>query len=244
MNSDAGQHSITETTFQEKTISVTLQMPIKSLKLKLPYISPYECAQWIKTQVENLKQRLKGGKDISEAQVDLLNHHMATSLENMIAVFKEQVCLPLQISPEDPKDIKLFKLRANKDVIRVLEDINKWLIVSLEKVSVPNQPIDEKVKEYDGIIRDLKKKIKLLRIDNMSLEVHDLDDDKLAKGDNFSKDDKREEKSGNDKTPQLLSKDQPSSMDKQTEEKRKIKPDDPKKDKKFKGPDKECLKIS
>ena len=183
----AGKHFIgTQTatqvmsTLQEKTIRVTLQMPVKDLKLVLAYLNPQAYAQWLKDQANNIKKTLKGGKDISEAQIEMLNHQMAVSLENLITNFKEQVCKPLQVDPvNDSKEIKLFKLRANKHVISVLEDINTWLNASLERISAPIQSIDEKVKEYDAIIKELKRKIKLLQTDKLSVEIHSSEEDKI-----------------------------------------------------------------
>ena len=167
---------VTQTTFQEKTISVTLQMPIKNLKLVLGYLNPQTYAAWLKKQTSDVKKTLKSGKDISEAQVEMLNHQMATSLENLMTKFKEQVCQPLKIDPNDAKEIKLFKMRANKHVISVLEDIKTWLSVCLAKTSAPDQYIDDRAKEYDGIINELKKKIKLLQTDKLSVEIHSAED--------------------------------------------------------------------
>lgn len=170
----AGSQTVTQTTtaVQEETVTVILHMPVKKLKLALKYLNPYDYCQWLKSQTSTIKKTLKSGKNISEAQVEMLNHEMAISLENLISTFKEQVCQPLQIDPgNDTKEIKLFKLRANKHVISVLEDISNWLTATLEKISVPNQCIDEKVKEYDQIIKDLKKKMKLLQTDKLSLDI-------------------------------------------------------------------------
>ena len=167
----------TTTTAQEETrVTVTLQMPVKTFKLVLSYLNPIEYAEKLKAQTHNIKKTLKMGKDISEAQVEMLNHEMATSLENLIAKFKEEVCHQFEVNPNDPKDIKLFKVRANKHVISVLEDINAWLSTTLEKISAPTQSIDDKVKEYDAIIKELKKKIKLLQTDKMSVEIHSSDE--------------------------------------------------------------------
>ena len=178
--SSSGSKVVTQTTTsQETTISVTLQMPIKNLKLVLGYLNPQAYADWLKKQASDIKKTLKSGKDISEAQVEMLNHQMATSLENLIAKFKEQVCQPLKVDPTDSKEIKLFKLRANKHVISVLEDIKTWLGVSLAKTSAPDQCIDDRVKEYDVLIKELKKKIKLLQTDKLSVEIHSADDDKF-----------------------------------------------------------------
>lgn len=169
-----GSQTVTQTTaaLKEESVTVVLHMPVKKLKLVLKYLNPYEYGQWLKSQTSSIKKTLKSGKNISEAQVEMLNHEMAISLENLISNFKEQVCQPLQIDPGiDSKEIKLFKLRANKHVIAVLEEINNWMTATLEKVSGPNQCIDEKVKEYDQIIKDLKKKIKLLQTDKLSLDI-------------------------------------------------------------------------
>lgn len=184
----AGSQTVTQTTtaVQEETVTVVLHMPVKKLKLVLKYLNPYDYCQWLKSQTSNIKKTLKGGKNISEAQVEMLNHEMAISLENLISTFKEQVCQPLQIDPgNDTKEIKLFKLRANKHVISVLEDINNWLTATLEKISVPNQCIDEKVKEYDQIIKDLKKKMKLLQTDKLSLDILGPEE---SKADNLAQD--------------------------------------------------------
>ena len=188
----------TTTTSQESTISVTLHMPIKNIKLVLQYLNPQQVAQLIKDQADKAWETLKGGKkDISENQVEALNLQMASSLENLVMKFKEQVCLPLQVDPiTDSRETKLFKLRANKHVIAVLEDISSWLKATLEKVSVPDQSIEEKVKEYDEIIRDLKNKIKQLQTDKLFVEIDSSDEHvtkpPASKGEDFKSDQKGE----------------------------------------------------
>ena len=176
-----GSPSVTQTTMssQESTLSVTLHMPITNLKLVLQYMDPEQVAQFIKDQADKAYKTLKSKKEISENQVHILNQKMTNSLENLVAKFKEQVCLPLQVDPvSDSKETKLFKLRANKHVIEVLEDISSWLNDTLARVSLPGQSIDDKVKEYDDIIRDLKNKIKKLQTDKLSVEIHSLEEHK------------------------------------------------------------------
>jgi len=202
----AGSQIVTEPIFKEKTVTVTLQTPVKSLKLVLKYLNVNEYVQWLKTEGSSIVKTLKSGKGVSEAQVELLNEQMAASLDNLIKNFKEQVCQPLQVDSNDLKEIKLFKVRANKHVISVLEDISSWLKATLEKVSAPDQPIDEKVKEYDGIIKELKKKIKLLQTDKLSVEVQGSEDDKHEASPTESEDFKGSNKPG-EKSKQRKTKD-------------------------------------
>lgn len=173
-------------TYTEKAVRLTLQMPVKTLKLVLPYLNPSEYAHWLKTERSQIKKKLKSGKDISEAQVEMLNHQMAVSLENLITKFKEQVCQPLKIDPSDAKEIKLFKVRAYKHVISVLENINLWLSATLEKTSAPDQTVDERVKEYDQIIKDLMKKIELLQTDDLTVEIQNSEDKFEETNDDFT----------------------------------------------------------
>ena len=177
-----GSQSVTQTTTattQEsaRSISVTLHMPFQKLKILLEYLKPEEVAQLIKIQADEAQKILKGGKkDISDNQVYALNQQMANSLQNMIAKFREQICQSLQMDPiNDSKETKLFKVRANKHVIAVLEGIGSWLKASLEKVSAPSQSVEEKVKEYDEIICELKIKIKQLQTDKLSVEIDSLE---------------------------------------------------------------------
>ena len=175
-----GSQSVTKTTTattQESAISVALHMPFKNLKILLQYLKPEQVAQLIKTQADEAQKILEGGKkDISDNQVHALNQQMANSLQNLMAKFREQICQPLQIDPiNDSKETKLFKVRANQHVIAVLEGISSWLKASLEKVSAPSQSVEEKVKEYDEIICELKIKIKQLQTDKLSVEIDSLE---------------------------------------------------------------------
>lgn len=176
-----GSQSVTQTTTTtlESTISVTLHMPVENLKFVLQYLNPEQAAQLIKNQADEARKILQDGKkDISENQVHALNQQMTNSLENLIATFKEQICRPLQVDPiNDSIETKLFKVRANKHIIAVLEDISSWLKVTLQKVSAPDKSIEEKVKEYEEIIRNLKIKIMQLKTDKISVKIESSDED-------------------------------------------------------------------